>query len=40
MRAVIAPNPGGPEALVVAHMLGASLLVVALTQGLLGLRER
>ena len=31
---------GLPEALVVAHMLGASLLVVALTQGLLGLRER
>ena len=29
-----------PEALVVAHMLGASLLVVALTQGVLALRSR
>lgn len=31
---------GLPEALVVAHMLGATLLVVALTHGLLALRER
>ena len=31
---------GLPEALVVAHMLGATLLVVALTHGLLSLRER
>ncbi len=31
---------GLPEALVVAHMLGASLLVVALTHGILGLRRR
>ncbi len=31
---------GLPEALVVAHMLGASLLVVALTHGILGLRAR
>jgi cytochrome c oxidase assembly protein subunit 15 len=31
---------GLPEALVVAHMLGASLLVVALTNGHLGLRTR
>lgn len=31
---------GLPEALVVAHMLGATLLVVALTRGLLSLRER
>ena len=29
-----------PEALVVAHMLGASLLVVALTHGILALRTR
>ena len=29
-----------PEALVVAHMLGASLLVVALTHGVLALRRR
>ena len=29
-----------PEALVVAHMLGASLLVVALTRGMLALRRR
>ena len=29
-----------PEALVVAHMLGASLLVVALTNGILALRRR
>ena len=29
-----------PEALVVAHMLGASLLVVALTHGILALRRR
>jgi heme a synthase len=29
-----------PEALVVAHMLGASLLVVALTNGVLALRTR
>ena len=29
-----------PEALVVAHMLGASLLVVALTHGMLALRRR
>ncbi len=31
---------GLPEALVVAHMLGATLLVVALTNGHLGLRSR
>jgi cytochrome c oxidase assembly protein subunit 15 len=31
---------GLPEAVVLAHMLGASLLVVALTNGLLALRER
>ena len=31
---------GLPEALVVAHMLGATLLVVALTRGHLALRER
>ena len=31
---------GLPEALVVAHMLGASLLVVALTNGILALRRR
>ncbi len=31
---------GLPEALVIAHMLGASLLVVALTYGILALRER
>jgi cytochrome c oxidase assembly protein subunit 15 len=31
---------GLPEALVVAHMLGASLLVVALTNGHLALRTR
>jgi cytochrome c oxidase assembly protein subunit 15 len=31
---------GLPEALVVAHMLGASLLVVALTHGVLALRRR
>lgn len=31
---------GLPEALVVAHMLGASLLVVALTHGVLALRSR
>jgi heme a synthase len=31
---------GLPEALVVAHMLGASLLVVALTSGVLALRRR
>ena len=29
-----------PEALVIAHMLGASLLVVALTNGILALRRR
>jgi cytochrome c oxidase assembly protein subunit 15 len=29
-----------PEALVIAHMLGASLLVVALTNGVLALRRR
>ena len=29
-----------PEALVVAHMLGASLLVVSLTHGILALRTR
>ena len=29
-----------PEALVVAHMLGATLLVVALTNGILALRRR
>ncbi len=29
-----------PEALVIAHMLGASLLVVALTHGILALRRR
>ena len=29
-----------PEALVVAHMLGASLLVVSLTHGILALRAR
>ena len=31
---------GVPEALVIAHMLGASLLVVALTNGILALRRR
>ncbi len=31
---------GLPEALVIAHMLGASLLVVALTSGILALRRR
>ena len=31
---------GLPEALVIAHMLGASLLVVALTHGILALRRR
>ncbi len=31
---------GLPEAVVLAHMLGASLLVVALTHGVLSLRER
>jgi len=31
---------GLPEALVIAHMLGASLLVVALTNGMLALRRR
>jgi cytochrome c oxidase assembly protein subunit 15 len=31
---------GLPEALVTAHMLGASLLVVALTNGVLALRSR
>ena len=31
---------GLPEAVVLAHMLGASLLVVALTNGILALRER
>jgi len=29
-----------PEALVIAHMLGATLLVVALTNGILALRRR
>ena len=29
-----------PEALVIAHMLGASLLVVRLTHGVLALRRR
>ena len=29
-----------PEALVVAHMLGATLLVVSLTHGILALRTR